>query len=127
MNKTILVALAACGLGGAITPAIAHHSFAMFDARQTFTANVVVTEFQWSNPHCWLEVEVPGGKGAHKNYKHLSLELTALGSLKAAGWGPRTLNPGDKVQISYHPMRDGTAAGQLLTVKLAKGTVLKGQ
>ena len=126
MNRIVLP-LAAALMCMSAGPALAHHSFAMFDTQQTYTASSVVTDFQWGNPHCWLEIDVPDGKGAHKNYKHLSLELTALGSLRGAGWGPHTLNPGDKVDVTYHPMRDGTAAGELLSVKLRNGAVLKGQ
>ena len=44
-------------------PALAHHSFAMFDQKKVLTLEGTVTEFQWTNPHSFLEVDVPqGGK-----------------------------------------------------------------
>jgi hypothetical protein len=119
--------VAALALAMPAAPALAHHSFAMFDQKQTFTINAVITQFQWANPHCWVEADVPGGNGAHKGYTHVALEMNALSGLRSAGWNAQTLKPGDKVVIEYHPMRDGTAAGQLMTVKLADGRQLKGQ
>ncbi|MBC2664026.1 hypothetical protein H7F51_00690 [Novosphingobium flavum] len=122
-----LRAAAALVLAAAAAPALAHHSFAMFDQKQSFTVNAVITQFQWANPHCWVEADVPGGKGAHKSFPHLSLEMNGLSGLRSGGWNAKTLKPGDKVVIEYHPMRDGTAAGQLVSVKLADGRQLKAQ
>lgn len=115
-------------LGGTqVEPAAAHHSFAMFDSDQTLTVEAVVVELQWTNPHSWLEVSVPDGKGAHKEHTRLSLEMNSPAGLKRNGWKPTTLKAGDKVKISYHPMRDGTPAGQLRTVTLPDGSSVTGQ
>lgn len=32
-------------------PALAHHSFAMFDAEKSMTLEGTIKEFQWTNPH----------------------------------------------------------------------------
>ncbi|MBC2666153.1 hypothetical protein H7F51_11550 [Novosphingobium flavum] len=125
MKRAIALCLAAAALMPA--PVSAHHSFAMFDARQTLTVKASVTEFQWANPHCWIELDVSAGQGAHKGFTHIALEANALSYLRAGGWNARTLKPGDQVTVEYHPMRDGTPAGQLLTLRLANGTLLKGQ
>jgi hypothetical protein len=104
--------------------ALAHHSFAMFDATQTLTTPATVKEFQWGSPHTWLELVV---LGQDKAVKPLSLELTTLSGLRRNGWKPATLKPGDKITVTYHPMRDGTPAGQLLQVTTEEGQTLKGQ
>lgn len=106
------------------TPAVAHHSFAMFDATQSLSAVGTVKEFQWGSPHTWIELIVIG---ADKAEKPLSLELTTISALKRNGWKPSSLKPGDKVTVSYHPMRDGTAAGQLIEIVIEDGQTLKGQ
>jgi hypothetical protein len=44
--------------------ALAHHSGAMFDDKKTLVfENATVKQFQWSNPHAWLEVSVPTAAG----------------------------------------------------------------
>jgi hypothetical protein len=114
------VALAVAGVALAL-PALAHHSFAMFDANQTLSATATVKEFQWGSPHTWLELI------EDKTEKPLSLELTTISSLMRNGWKPGTLKPGDKVTVTYHPMRDGTPAGQLVQAVTQDGRTLKGQ
>jgi hypothetical protein len=104
--------------------AFAHHSFAMFDATQTLTAQGTVKELQWGNPHTWLELVVRDSDGAEKP---LSLELNGLSGLRRNGWKPGTVKTGDKVTITYHPMRDGTPAGQLVELVAEDGQALKGQ
>jgi hypothetical protein len=104
--------------------ALAHHSFAMFDANQTLSTAATVKEFQWGSPHTWLDLLV---LNADKTEKPLSLELTTLSGLLRNGWKPGTLKPGDKVTVTYHPMRDGTPAGQLVQAVTEDGRTLKGQ
>src|SRR5689334_24833317 len=55
-----LVALACALLA---PPAMAHHSFAMFDTKKTVTLKGTVKEFQWVSPHAWIVMTtpVPGG------------------------------------------------------------------
>jgi len=122
--------LVAVAIGTALVtagPGYAHHSFAMFAQDRTATVSAVVTEFQWSNPHSWVEVDIPDGDEAHNRHAHLALEMSGPSSLRSGGWNARTLKAGDRITISYHPMRDGSAAGQLLSVKFADGRVLKSQ
>jgi Family of unknown function (DUF6152) len=108
-----------------MAPAVfAHHSFAMFDATQTLTAQGTVKELQWGNPHTWLELVVRDQQGTEKS---LSLELNGLSGLRRNGWKPGTVKTGDKVTITYHPMRDGTPAGQLVELVAEDGQALKGQ
>jgi hypothetical protein len=101
-----------------------HHSFAMFDASQTLTTDATVKEFQWGSPHTWLELVV---LNPDKTEKPLSLELTTISGLVRSGWKPGTLKPGDKVTVTYHPMRDGTPAGQLVQAVIGDGRTLKAQ
>jgi hypothetical protein len=105
-------------------PALAHHSFAMFDATQTLTVQATVKEFQWGNPHTWINLVVLAPDGVAKP---LSLELNGLSGLRRNGWKPGSVQPGDKVNVAYHPMRDGTPAGQLVQLVTADGKTLKGQ
>jgi len=110
--------IAALALGG---PALSHHSFAMFDADKTVELEGTVKEFQWTNPHSWLQVVVVDEDGREVEW---SLEMGSPGSLARNGWRPRTLNPGDKINFSIHPLKDGSSGGQFLTATLPDGTVL---
>jgi len=113
-----LVGLAA---GLFAVPALAHHSFAMFDAETTLVLEGTVVEFQWTNPHSWLQVEVTDDVGETVEW---SLEMGSPGGLARNGWRPRTVVPGNQVTVSVHPLRDGEPGGQILTVTLPDGTVM---
>jgi hypothetical protein len=125
MGSTLLFLAVATVAVLALPPAaLAHHSFAMFDANKTLSTTATVKEFQWGSPHTWLELIV---LGEDKTEKPLSLELTTISALLRNGWKPSTLKPGDRVTVSYHPMRDGTPAGELVQAVTEDGRTLKGQ
>jgi uncharacterized protein DUF6152 len=104
--------------GGA---ALAHHSFAMFDADQRATLAGTVKEFQWSNPHAWIFVMVPNHDGQLDQW---AVELGGPGQLARQGWTPKTLAPGMDVKLTIHPLRDGTNGGQFMALTLPDGTQL---
>ena len=103
------------------TDAVAHHSFAMFDRRQTTTITGTVKEFELINPHGWLRVMVPDAQG---NQNEWSLELGGVGQQARGGWTQNAVRPGDKVMVKLHPLRDGSYGGQLISVTLPDGKVL---
>jgi len=51
----------------------------------------------------------------------LALEMSSPTSMARSGWTPRTVKAGDKVTVTYHPMKDGTAEGQFLQMVLENG------
>lgn len=117
MTRTAL-AVAAMALGAGA--AQAHHSGSMFDATRTVTIKGTVTEFRWASPHAWIYLKVPG-PGGTVDY---AAELSSINIIARRGWSKASLAPGEKVELSAHPMRDGTASGLLLTLKLPDGKVL---
>lgn len=121
---TLLVAVFLTVGGGCIAPATAHHSYAMFDAGNLVTLNATVKEFQWTNPHSWLQVMILDDKGVAAEW---SLELGPLVALHRWGWKPHSLNPGDKVKVSLNPLRDGSHGGRLMSIVLPDGQTLSGQ
>jgi hypothetical protein len=123
-SSILFLAAAPVAILAVASPALAHHSFAMFDADKTLSATATVKEFQWGSPHTWLELVV---LSEDKTEKPLSLELTTISGLQRNGWKPGTLKPGDRVTVTYHPMRDGTPAGQLVQAVTEDGRTLKGQ
>ena len=83
----------------------------MFDRAKTVTLHGTVKELQWTNPHCYLQVLVPGA-GALTEW---SIEMSAPGDMYRVGWRPRTLKPGDKVTVVMNPLKDGTNGGTLVS------------
>ena len=107
----------------AASPALAHHSFAMFANNQVQTLEGTVKGFEWINPHAWIHLTVMGSTGKAEEW---SFEMGGPGQLAARGWNKDSVKPGDKVMITFHPMRDGSQGGSEMSVKLANGTVLGG-
>ena len=102
-------------------PAFSHHSNVGFAVETVLTATGVVKQWQWSNPHTWLIVDVDDGKGGTVEW---AMEGRAPGVLLRAGWSRSVLKAGDKVTVHYSPSKDGTKVGMIARVTLADGKVL---
>ncbi len=101
-------------------PACAHHSGAMFDSQKTVTLQGTVKAFQWSNPHCWIQLLVTRD-GATQEW---SVEMAATTELYRSGWRPHTLQAGQSVTVIVHPMRDGSSGAQFLSASGPDGAPL---
>jgi len=127
MSKRILASalLAVCAAGVAI-PVLAHHSFAMFDQTKEVKLVGTVKEFQWTNPHAFIHVEVPVAGGGTETW---DIELNSPNNLKRQGWKPTSLKAGDKVTVMANPLRDmaGHKGGLFIAVTLPDGSVLGDQ
>ena len=98
-----------------------HHSFAMFDLDKEVTLEGVVKEFQWTNPHVWLQILVADPKGETTEW---SLEAGAPGMLTRTGWKSSMLKANDKVSVVIHPLKSGAPGGSLVKVTLPDGRVM---
>jgi Family of unknown function (DUF6152) len=101
------------------TTAVAHHSFAVFDHTRTLTIKGTVTKFQWTNPHAFLEVDIPQPDGT---MKHFSIELTSINMMQRVGWRSNMIKAGDKITAIVAPLLSGDPVGLGLEVTLADGT-----
>lgn len=128
MKKVLAAGLAATGLtaaglaaAAAITlPAAAHHSFAMFDQRQIMTLEGTVTQFQWTNPHVFIEMDVE----QQGRTVHWSIELNSPNNLRRQGWSRVALRPGDEITLRMNPLRDGAPGGLFLDLTKEDGSML---
>jgi hypothetical protein len=123
MNKTFAVIAASTSLAMAL-PASAHHSGNSFDTTKTVTLMGTVREFQWSNPHCWIQLLVPASATGTSATVEWSIEMAAPLQVQMGGWKHGTLKPGDRITVVIHPMRDGTAGGNFISATGADGRVL---
>jgi hypothetical protein len=102
-------------------PAFAHHSFAIFDAAKMTYTTGTVKEFELVNPHTWLHVAIVNDEGQTTEW---SFEGGSVAQLASLGWSKDTFRVGDKVEVGFHPMKDGSRGGQLMSVKMASGKKL---
>ena|ERR1700722_3791189 len=98
----------------------AHHSGAMFDSQKSITLQGTVKLFQWTNPHCWIQLLVPSPAGTTE----WSIEMGSNGNLYRNGWRSSTLIAGKSITVVIHPVRDGTAAGQFVSATATDGSSL---
>jgi hypothetical protein len=110
-------------IAGAALPVAAHHSFNMFDDRKEVVLKGEVKEFQWSNPHTWIQLYVTDASGKVVEW---SIEGGSPNLVGRQGWKRNTFKPGDKVEITVHPLRDGQPGGSFMRAVLPDGRKLGG-
>jgi hypothetical protein len=103
--------------------AAAHHSPNMFDRTKSVTVTGAVRAFQWTNPHCYIQLLVKNAKGVEEEW---SLELGAPMYLYNRGWRPSTLKAGDSISVTIAPLRKGGNGGMVLDAVKADGSKLSG-
>jgi len=112
-----------CLLAGPALPVVAHHSFSMFDEKKETVLKGEVKEFQWSNPHTWIQLNVKDESGKVVEW---SIEGGSPNLVGRQGWKRNTFKPGDQVEITVHPMRDGQPGGSFMRAVLPDGRKLGG-
>ena len=100
--------------------ALAHHSAAGIDRTKSVTVSGVVKEFRW-NPHSWIDLDVPNGKGSTDTW---SVEMTSPTFLLRAGWKASSVKAGEKVSVTLRPLRSGEPGGLFVSITLPDGRVL---
>jgi hypothetical protein len=107
MKRVLMAGLAAAAALALWTPALAHHSGAMFDDKKEVTLSGVVKEFQYTNPHSWLLVDVKAADGKVTTW---GFEAEGPSTLLRAGIRRSDFAPGTPITITGHPMKDGRPA-----------------
>ena len=116
----VLAVLIGAALLVAVPPATAHHSGAEFSDKTTEITGTI-REFQFKNPHTWIQVLVDAPNGKKEEW---SIEWGAPNSLARQGYRPTTFPAGSKVTMRIHPMKDGSRGGQFMKVVLPSGQEL---
>ena len=112
MKTRMALAIGASGLLFC-APALAHHAFAMFDANRELTLDGTVKEFQWTNPHTWVQLLVKDSGGKEVEW---SIEGASPNNLARFGWTRNSLKSGDHVLAVVHPLKDGSIGGSLVKI-----------
>jgi hypothetical protein len=93
----------------------------MFDQSKQLTLKGTVREFQWTNPHAFIHLDVPNEAGGVDTWQ---VELNSPNNLKRQGWKSTSLKVGDAVTLMLNPLKDGTKGGLFVAVTLPDGSVL---
>jgi hypothetical protein len=108
-------------VAGAPSLALAHHSFAAFDRSKKVVLVGVVKDFQWTNPHAWIQLVVQDSQGHQTEW---GVECGSPNMMARTGWKKELLQPGDQVAVTVNPLADGRPNGSLVSITLANGAVL---
>lgn len=118
IQKTLLLAALLAGASGL---AVAHHSFAAFDVTTQKEITGTVKKFDWTNPHTWVWIDVANEHGGADTW---GFEGMSPNFLARRGWSRTTLKPGDKLTVTFRPMKNGEKGGMWVTGKRPDGEVL---
>jgi hypothetical protein len=119
MDRGAFAALIATALGAGT--AHAHHSPVMFDQTRQVTLTGTVREFQWTNPHSYIQLVVKNEQGQDEEW---NLEMAAPTYLYNLGWRPATVKAGDTLTVTIAPLRKGGNGGLLLKAATADGKTI---
>ena len=120
-HKTIRSSIFAVALGGLTVPALAHHSFGMFDMRVSKHWSGTLTEMHFVNPHSYMEIDVVDENGKKS---HIRCEMRAAGLLRRSGWSPEMFKEGSHIEIDGHPHRTDPNACYTENFKLGDAPVM---
>ena len=117
----LAVSIAAVGVPLVSVPLFAHHGAAALDTGKEVTLKGTVTEWIWSNPHCFLQFDAKDDAGTVRNWAVETQNPTAM---TQRGWSRTAFKAGDEVTVTFEPVKNGQPIGRLLTVVLPNGQKL---
>jgi len=99
----------------------AHHSRAMFDFDSASDLAGTVAEWQFTNPHVFIILEVSNDDGSTSQW---TLEGFGPNTVYRQGWTPESLEPGDKIIVNVAPLFAGGTGGSYSNVRWEDGSVI---
>ena len=118
--KMVLAAVIIVVGSMAIQPALAHHSSAGFSEGSTVVSGTV-KEFQFRNPHSWIQVNVTDASGKVTEW---SVEWGSPNQLGREGIRPSTFPAGAQVSIKLRPDLAGHPIGIFVGAKMSDGKIV---
>jgi hypothetical protein len=119
----IIFAFVLCGLT-ASGPLLAHHSSAAFDMEHLITLKGTVNNFEWSNPHTFIYLDVKNDDGSVDQWR---IEGNSPNMLSRAGWKKEMIKPGEELVVLGAPAKNKSKIMRLANVTLPDGQKFDGQ
>jgi len=116
MKSLCVVLLAAL----AAVPVLAHHSGAGF-GEETKVITGTVKQFQFLNPHSWIQVNVTDETGKVVEW---SLEWGSPNELGRQGIRPSTFPEGARVTFKIRPVKSGSPVAAFQAAKFEDGRII---
>jgi len=120
-NIIVAVSIAALSVPLFSVSLMAHHGAAALDTGKEITLKGTVTEWIWSNPHCFLQFDAKDDTG---NVRNWAVETQNPTAMTQRGWSRTSFKAGDEVTVTLEPVRNSQPIGRLLTVVLPNGEKL---
>ena len=99
------VATVCASLLMAVSPMMAHHSFAAeFDQAKPITVKGTIQKLEWVNPHAYFWVDVKEADGKTVTY---AFEALSPNALARQGWDRNSLKKGEEVTVDGYLAKDG--------------------
>ena len=123
MHSRLFNMLAAAGtLLAAALPLAAHHSFsAEFDSTKKVVLEGTVVQFEFVNPHSWLDFDVKQPDGTVQHWK---VEGGSPSVLLRLGWNRNSLPPGTKIKVTAFQAKDAAYRGSAREIEFPDGRKL---
>jgi len=120
MKSAFTVLFAALAVAAGIQTALAHHSSAGF-SEGTRVVTGTVKEFQFRNPHSWIQVNVTDETGKVTEW---SVEWGSPNQLGRDGIRPSTFPAGTQITIKLRPDLSGHPIGIFVGAKMSDGKIV---
>ena len=120
-NMIVAVSIAVLSVPLVSISLVAHHGAAALDTGKEITLKGTVTEWIWSNPHCFLQFDAKDDSGTVRNW---AVETQNPTTMTQRGFSRTLFKAGDEVTATLEPVKNGQPIGRLLTVVLADGQKL---
>ena len=129
--KLVAILLAGTSLASMSLPA--HHGGSFYDGTKSATVRGAVTEFRFVNPHVVIAIAVEGAEGGLIEWSgeltspnRLARAASGGGATNTIHWTKDILVPGDEIELTGNPARNGAPAMRITKVVNANRMVLLG-
>jgi hypothetical protein len=123
-NNRVIVFSLIIGVLLVSSPLFAHHSGSAFDLEHPVTLKGTVANFEWSNPHVFIALDVKDDKG---NVEQWRIEGNSPNMLTRVGWKKEMIKEGDQLSVTGFVAKTGRKIMRLHSVMLANGQEFDGE
>jgi hypothetical protein len=119
MKKILLATLAGIWIFSGASTVMAHHSAAPFDFQNRVTLKGIVKEIKIINPHSVFILEVTDDS---RGTRDIEIEGMSASVFYRSGFIPSAAVPGDVIEITIAPRKDGEDGGFVSSMVAEDGT-----